>query len=144
MELGQTDQSLSESAKTNRFPGERLEGWVGSVGVKTGEAGSFQFPSSEVYVPSVRSLACAPRKETCSPLARQPTTHSFTLPRVRQPFRPHRWEARPEATGKRLHLCTRAHFGLSNYLSKVASLLTDVCISTATSRCPASRCPHSD
>lgn len=27
------------------------------------------------------SSACAPRKETCSPLARRPTTHSFTLPR---------------------------------------------------------------
>lgn len=94
----------------------------------------------------MRSLAYAPRKETCSPLALQPTTHSFSLPRspVHEGAAEATPTARPEAAGKRLRLCTGTHFGLSSYLSKVASPLTDFCISTATSRRPASGCPHSD
>jgi hypothetical protein len=52
MELGQTDQSLSESEETGRFPGERLKGWVGSVEAKREKPAAFNFRVLRTMLPA--------------------------------------------------------------------------------------------
>lgn len=133
MDLGQTDQSLSKSAETSRFPGERFEGWVGSVGAK--RPAVFQFLSSENYVPRARSLLRSPEGAVLAPwpASRPPIhSHSYARPCTLEPPRLHSRDHTAgrlgvtEATGKCPQLCIGAHFSLSNYLPMVAFRLTDV------------------
>ena len=52
MDLGQTDQSLSESEETSRFPGERLERWIGLVEAKREKPAVFNFRVLRTVLPA--------------------------------------------------------------------------------------------